>query len=35
MKDDLKELAKQLGNPTGKIGIEVANMMNTTNIGMT
>lgn len=35
MKDDLKELAKQLGNPEGKIGIEVANMMNTTNIGMT
>lgn len=35
MKDDLKELAKQLGNPTGKIGIEVANMMNATNIGMT
>ena len=35
MKDDLKELAKQLGNPAGKIGIEVANMMNATNIGMT
>ncbi len=35
MKDDLKELAKQLGNPEGEIGIEVANMMNTTNIGMT
>jgi len=35
MKDDLKELAKQLGNPEGEIGIEVANMMNATNIGMT
>lgn len=35
MKDDLKELAKQLGNPKGEIGIEVANMMNATNIGMT
>lgn len=35
MKDDLKELAKQLGNPAGEIGIEVANMMNATNIGMT
>lgn len=35
MKDDLKELANQLGNPKGEIGIEVANMMNTTNIGMT
>ena len=35
MKNDLKELAKQLGNPTGKIGIEVANMMNANNIGMT
>jgi len=35
MKDDLKELAKQLGNPEGETGIEVANMMNATNIGMT
>lgn len=35
MKDDLKELAKQLGNPEGKMGIEVANTMNATNIGMT
>lgn len=35
MKDDLKELAKQLKNPEGEIGIEVANMMNATNIGMT
>jgi len=35
MKDDLKELAKQLGNPEGEIGIEIANMMNATNIGMT
>ena len=35
MKEDLKELAKQLGNPAGEIGIEVANMMNATNIGMT
>lgn len=35
MKDDLKELAKQLGNPEGEKGIEVANMMNATNIGMT
>lgn len=35
MKNDLKELAKQLGNPEGEIGIEVANMMNATNIGMT
>jgi len=35
MKDDLKELAKQLGNPSGETGIEVANMMNATNIGMT
>jgi len=35
MKDDLEELAKQLGNPEGIIGIEVANMMNATNIGMT
>jgi len=35
MKDDLKELAKQLGNPEGETGIEVANMMNVTNIGMT
>lgn len=35
MKEDLKELAKQLGNPAGEIGIEVANMMNATNIDMT
>lgn len=35
MKDDLKELAKQLGNPEGETGIEVANMMNATNINMT
>ncbi|SFO21695.1 Methyltransferase domain-containing protein [Paenimyroides ummariense] len=35
MKDDLKDLAKQLGNPEGETGIEVANMMNATNIGMT
>lgn len=35
MKDDLEELAKQLGNPEGIIGIEVAKMMNATNIGMT
>lgn len=35
MKDDLMELAKQLGNPEGETGIEVANMMNATNIGMT
>lgn len=35
MKDDLKELGKQLGNPEGETGIEVANMMNATNIGMT
>lgn len=28
-------MAKQLGNPEGETGIEVANMMNATNIGMT
>lgn len=32
---DLRELSDQLMNPTGEKGIEVANMMNETNKGMT
>ncbi len=34
-KDQLEALAAQLGNPSGEKGIEVAEMMNETNIGMT
>ncbi|UTW65996.1 class I SAM-dependent methyltransferase [bacterium SCSIO 12643] len=33
--EDLKELAKQLSQPTGDIGVKVANTMNETNISMT
>lgn len=32
---DLQELASQLGHPKGEKGIEIADMMNATNIGMT
>lgn len=32
---DLEELASQLGHPKGEKGIEIADMMNATNIGMT
>lgn len=32
---DLKELSGQLMNPNGERGVEVANMMNETNMGMT
>lgn len=34
-KEQLEALAAQLGNPSGEKGIEVAEMMNETNIGMT
>lgn len=33
--EDLKELAKQLSQPNGDIGVQVANTMNETNISMT
>lgn len=33
--EDLKELAKQLSQPDGDVGIQVANTMNETNISMT
>jgi ubiquinone/menaquinone biosynthesis C-methylase UbiE len=33
--NDLKLLSEQLMNPSGERGVEVANMMNETNIGMT
>lgn len=32
---DLQELASQLGHPKGEKGMEIADMMNATNIGMT
>ncbi len=32
---DMQELERQLSHPTGQTGIEVANMLNETNIGMT
>lgn len=32
---DMKELERQLSHPTGQTGIEVANMMNESNTGMT
>lgn len=32
---DLQELASQLGHPKGEKGVEIADMMNATNIGMT
>ncbi|MFT3751274.1 MAG: class I SAM-dependent methyltransferase [Agriterribacter sp.] len=32
---ELKELAAQLRHPSGEKGVEIANMMNETNIGMT
>ncbi|MEC5171504.1 hypothetical protein [Chryseobacterium nepalense] len=34
-KQDLKILAQNLANPQGKKGIEIGEMMNDTNIGMT
>lgn len=34
-KEDLKILAQHLANPEGKKGIEIGEMMNATNIGMT
>jgi ubiquinone/menaquinone biosynthesis C-methylase UbiE len=34
-KEDLKKLARQLANPQGEKGIEIAGIMNDTNIGMT
>jgi len=34
-KEDLKILAQNLANPQGKKGIEIGEMMNATNIGMT
>ncbi len=34
-KEELKELASQLGNPDGEKGIQVGQMMNETNIAMT
>lgn len=34
-KDDLKILAQHLANPQGEKGIEIGEMMNATNIGMT
>ena len=34
-KDQLKILAQNLANPQGEIGIEIGEMMNATNIGMT
>ena len=34
-KEDLKILAQHLANPQGEKGIEIGEMMNTTNIGMT
>jgi ubiquinone/menaquinone biosynthesis C-methylase UbiE len=33
--EEMRELASQLGNPSGNKGIEVGNMMNETNISMT
>lgn len=34
-KEDLKILAQNLANPQGEKGIEIGEMMNATNIGMT
>jgi hypothetical protein len=33
--EQLKELASQLSKPSGEQGIEVANMMHDSNLGMT
>lgn len=33
--EDLKNIASQLSNPDGEVGIQIAEMMNTTNFAMT